>query len=157
MATVTSGSTTGSRREYPRIGGELKDSGLPWAKKLQERRASHEHKISEICSSNLDIDSEPDSELLDATPLPAPVTAPAENGPAVEPAAVDDDQGGDAQQIEVDAEMVEPGDDQPEVIMPTPGGFTSVRRVPAAQVGGRGVNPYDPLGSWRPGQTRHRR
>ena len=44
-----------------------------------------------------------------------------------------------------------------ETRLTTSGGFTSVRRVPAAAVWGRSVNPCDPLGSWRPGQTRHRR
>ena len=58
---------------------------------------------------------------------------------------------------EIEAELVEPEDDEPEVIMPTPGGFTSVRRVPAAQVWGRSGNPYNALAGWHPGQTRHRR
>jgi hypothetical protein len=98
----------------------------------------------------------PQHELLYATQHPAPDTAPAEDWPAGEPAGADDDQGDDAKEIGIDAEVVEPGNDEAEVIVPMPGGFTSVRRVPAAAVCGRRIDPYDPLAAWRPGQTRHR-
>jgi hypothetical protein len=128
-----------------------------WVRTVED--TAHADDADAASWSNLDIDSEPDSELLYATQQPAPGTntPPGADDPSpVEPTAEGDDVKDDAEEIE--AEVVEPEGDEPaEVIVPTPGGFTSVRQVPAAQVWGRSRNPYDPLASWRPGQTRHRR